>query len=632
MSLSKQLLILITIIFAIIFSVNFFLSIGNIKSYLEVESEIHAQDTATSLGLSLSPHMADEQDPIIRTMMNAIFDKGYYKEIRLLNVDGEALIILTNPEKIETVPQWLIELVPMKTATAVSEISSGWNISGTLYVSTNPGYAYLKLYQQAKSTFKYSLLIFLAALALLVLVLRLTLKPLKAIEKQADEISSGRFTTIDDLPWTLEVKSVAIAMNSMSRKIGGMISRLNFKVTSLSENLKQDPLTKLLNQPTFDANTKQALSSGTSGFAVFIKFDDLAQIAKDSGHKAIDQLLVDFAKILLALDQKTISAYRLYGSEFALLAPNMDHSQIKILAENIKLSITELGQQYNVEDLIHMGLVPYSRSTEFNKLSSAMLEAYEQAKNIGSNAYFIKDDIANSMSDLEWKELINTTIDDNIPEITFTAEAFNYDIETPQQVMEEAFTVVKDKNGNLVSTGTFFSMAQEFDLAEALDKYVVNHVILLMEQSEKTSPITINLAMTSIVSPRFKDWLQARLDNSLVQAGLLAFSVTAYSAAKDINAFANFSMFVKSLGATTLLKRYSSDIVAIDVLKDLHIDYLRLARDLTTDIQGNTSKPHFLELMHEVASLLDIKVIAEGVENDHDFEIVKAAGIYGISR
>ncbi|NOQ93060.1 MAG: HAMP domain-containing protein, partial [Methylophaga sp.] len=230
MSLSKQLLILIAFIFFIIFSVNFALSMGNIKSYLEVESEIHVQDTATSLGLSLSPHMSDEQDPIIRTMMNAIFDMGYYKEIRLVDVDGKDLVKLTNTDKVEGVPQWLVSLMPMKVATAVSEISSGWSITGTLYVSTNPSYGYLKLYQQGKTTLSYSILIFFCALALLIIALRFTLKSLKDIEKQANEISSGNFTTIKKLPWTLEVKTVAQSMNSMSNKIGTMIARLNNKL------------------------------------------------------------------------------------------------------------------------------------------------------------------------------------------------------------------------------------------------------------------------------------------------------------------------------------------------------------------------------------------------------------------
>jgi hypothetical protein len=179
MSLSKQLLILISALFLMIFSVNFMLSVNNIKSYLEGESQVHAQDTATSLGLSISPYMVDETDPIIETMMNAIFDMGYYQKIVLVDVDNQPLVTLTNKNGVESVPLWFIDFLPMETATAASEISSGWNIRGVVYVTINPGYAYLKLYEQARSSFYFSLVAFVLSILILLVLLRILLSSLK---------------------------------------------------------------------------------------------------------------------------------------------------------------------------------------------------------------------------------------------------------------------------------------------------------------------------------------------------------------------------------------------------------------------------------------------------------------------
>jgi diguanylate cyclase (GGDEF)-like protein len=632
MSLSKQLLILISLIFLIVFSVSFYLSMSNIRNYLEVESEVHVQDTATSLGLSLSPHMDDESDPILLTMMSAIFDMGYYKEMRLENVDGENLVVLTNPVQMEGVPDWLIELLPIKTATAQSEISSGWNISGTLYVSSNPAYGYLKLYEQAKETLLYSLMIFIAAFILVILVLRLTLQPLKAIQRQANEISGGNFTTISKLPWTTEVRQVANSMNGMSRKIGDTIARLNNRLDSLSDSLKRDPLTHLLNQATFNDDVKRALSSGTSGYVLYFKFDDLAAISKEMGNQKADKLLQSFADLLQKAVSSGADAYRLYGAEFALISPQADVNSATALAERLKHDINELGQQYAVEDIMHTGIVYFDKTSEFDRLMPALIEAYEQARNIGQNAFFIKQDSISSMSEQDWREAIVNAIDNNTPEITFTAEAYNYNTDIPIKVMQEAFTVVRDESGNPLSIGTFFSVAQEFGLAEDLDKLIVNKIILKMEADNITTPVTINLSMPSISSLGFQRWLRARLEQSSLSSHLLAFSVTAYAAAKDIAAFDSFSTFVESLGATVLLKRYSSDIIPVDMLRELHIDYIRLARDLTHNIRGNASKPDFLELIQEVSSLIEIKVLAESVEADDDFDIVKQAGLFGISR
>ena len=304
------------------------------------------------------------------------------------------------------------------------------------------------------------------------------------------------------------------------------------------------------------------------------------------------------------------------------------------LIHQLKNDINILGKSYRQEDLIHIGVIHYERSSDFDKLYPGMVEAYEYAKNIGNNAYYIKEDLASPMSDMEWKTLIRSAIDNNvrIPEITFTAEAHDYKQVSAEKVMEETFTTVRDKEGDLLSIGTFFSMAQEFQLVEALDQSIVNKVITVMEKTNKVNPVTINLTMDSISSHDFNIWLKERLAKTKINLKLLSFSVTAYSVTKDIAAFASFASFVNDMGATVLLKRYSPDIIDIEQLKTLNINYLRLARDLTTNIADDANKKQFLDLISEVATLLDIKVLAEGVKSDDDLDIVKAKSIHGISR
>jgi len=348
----------------------------------------------------------------------------------------------------------------------------------------------------------------------------------------------------------------------------------------------------------------------------------------------VDDLLREFAAILRSTEQFSTTAYRLQGSEFTILFPDFTQVEMLRLITQLKNDFDMLGKAHDLQDLVHIGIVRYNKSSDFNKLYPAMIEAFEHAKNIGANAYYLKEDLASPMSDIEWKALITNAVDKNTPtpEITFIAEAFNHTQVPTLKVMEEVFTVVKDNAGNPLSIGTFFSMAQEFDLVEALDQCVVNKVITLMEKTAKLTPVTINLSMHSVSSHTFNSWLKNRLAKTKVNNGLFAFSVTAYSATKDIEAFANFARFVNSLGATVLLKRYSPDIIGIDQLKMLNINYLRLSRDLTKDIANDPNKVQFLDLIHEVATLLEIKVLAEGVRAEQDLDILKAKSIYGISR
>ena len=259
MSLSKQLYIIIAFIFFIIFCGNFIISVKNTKEYLEVESATKAQDTATSLGMSLRPLIKDKYDPEIEVIIKAISNSGFYKEVRLEDADfiitqkeligastelddsawkidavsvdrkygrvekvesdediNEQLLKLENENeelgfenednlisyryipspaykkggnitfdfhasnknknidtfanldinkilvqeqrniKFDYVPQWFIDMIPINIDEKYSEISNGWNTSAIIYVSSNPGEAYAKLYEQAKNSIIYA--------------------------------------------------------------------------------------------------------------------------------------------------------------------------------------------------------------------------------------------------------------------------------------------------------------------------------------------------------------------------------------------------------------------------------------------------------------------------------------------
>jgi methyl-accepting chemotaxis protein len=240
MSLFRQLLILVSFLFFMIFSINFVSGMTHIQEYLEIESRVHAQNTATSLGLSLRPYLAEHDDALINTTMNSIFDRGYYRDITLFNPAGKVWVELTNPNRVEGVPPWFIELLSLETASAESEINDGWMISGTVRVSINPGVAHYKLYQQAKRSAFSSLLMFGVSVVLLFIVLQWILRPLRDMERLAVDISEGRFETIEKLPSTTEIRNVATAMNMMSAKVNAHVAQLKKYAEDLAAVLKSE--------------------------------------------------------------------------------------------------------------------------------------------------------------------------------------------------------------------------------------------------------------------------------------------------------------------------------------------------------------------------------------------------------
>lgn len=635
MSLSKQLLILISALFLMIFSLNFLLSVNNIKSYLEGESQIHAQDTATSLGLSLSPYMVDETDPIIETTMNAIFDMGYYQEIKLLNVENQPLITLSNKKEFEGVPDWFVEMISMKTAMAESEISSGWSITGVIYVTINPGYAYFKLYEQAKSSFYFSLAAFVLSIALLLVVLRITLSSLKRIDQMALTIAEGRFETIEQLPWTTEVRNVTASMNIMSRKIEGAIKNLNTKLDSIGKKLQQDDLTGLYKKSSFETDMKTLYGTDDVEAVIFmIKIDGLSSLVKELDSDAIDLFLKEFARVLVLASKKwgdaEITVYRFFGSEFALLAKQVDFKQTEEIAKLLSSSLAELGEKYNKPDIAHIGVAPFHHVDTTDDLLLAANEAYEQARLIGANSYYIRTSKNRAKDIAEWKSLVFNIVDNFDYKVSFVKQVESF--QTEQLLMEEAFTQAVDKKGNLISIGIFISIAEKFEKIVDLDKGVTLQVVEHIKAEQIQHAVAINLSTRTIKNSEFRSWLAHLIKQNPSISQQLVFSISAYAVAKEEDVYKEFIKFVHGLNAKIIIKRFETQSMSPEVVKELNPDFIRLARDIGNGIATDAGKKAFVETMQEIAELLDISVLAENVHAENDFTCVKAIGIAGASR
>ena len=74
MTLLKQLLAMIVLLFMMLFAGTFTLSIQNTRSYLNNQLQTISQDTATSLGMSLSPHMSKQDYVMVERMVSAVSD------------------------------------------------------------------------------------------------------------------------------------------------------------------------------------------------------------------------------------------------------------------------------------------------------------------------------------------------------------------------------------------------------------------------------------------------------------------------------------------------------------------------------------------------------------------------------
>lgn len=737
MSLSKQLYFIISMIFLLIFTGNFIISVKNTKEYLETESITKAQDTATSLGMSLKSLLKDKTNPEIESIINAIANRGFYKEIRLedslysikesdvisslkdledgtwkiksikadenigkiqilnasddftkelLSLDEQSqtsdisekstntiynfipnkkvngsldlevnltlvnsenkeinttailnlnkiLVQVTRDEKFAYVPSWFINFIHINLEEKLSEISDGWQTTAIIYVSANAGDAYAKLYEQAKSAIIYAIVAFIISMAVLFVFVQYLLKPLKRLEKLANDISNGKFGTITELPWTTEIKAVSLAFNDMSTKIEAIINRLNNTLGNLTKKLSKDEVTGLALKQSFETDMKQMFINKTDGYVFVIKIFDLGSFDKSHTNKEVNEFISKFANVLdsTKLENKSSTAYRFFGSEFALIGRDFNFIDAKNFAEKVQKEFEKLGNEYNKTDIVHIGGAPFNPIGTTPEILQSASQAYEKATLIGPNESFVTD-TNELVRDMEaWRDLVFDIIDNSKFDVRYIGDCKLLKSDN-KLIIQEAFTTIIDKDNNIIPIGTFVSIAEKYERIMDFDKKVILKVINHILINSVKHDISINLSLESINNTAFIAWLEKKLIEHKNIANQLVFSATAYAVAKDVEKFKFFADEMHQCGAKVIIKRFETKFIPLNNLKDFNLDYIRLARDYTCDINSDYSKQSFVESISELANLINIKVVAENVQNEEDFEFIKKHNLYVASR
>jgi len=540
---------------------------------------------------------------------------------------SKILVNVTKPVKFENVPLWFINFVDLTLDEQKSEINDAWKITAVIYVKANAGIAYSKLYEQFKQILIYNILAFLGSLLLLSLFLKLILKPLKDIENLSNKISKGSFDTIKDIPWTCELESVALSMNTMSNKIKSIINKLNINVKEVNDALKKDKLTSLDIKESFISTLKDKFINKDKGYVFLIRISELGEFAKVNGQHTINDFIIKFSNILKKVPKS--KAFRFYGAEFSMIIDDINDEELKNMTNLIKNEFINLSKEVNKKDIANIGIIAFDQFDTVGEILSGVTEAYEMAKQVGPNEVFIKDKNENSRGLLQWKELVSDIIDNEKVEISYICEVLD---ENENIFMQEAFSKIKDENSNDIPIGIFLSIAQENNRIIDFDKIIINSVINEIKKDNIKHKIVVNLATQSISDIKFLKWLRKKLEENNLISKQLIFSITAYSVAKDIELFVEFVNFTKRNHTNTMIKRFDINFIEIEDIQIINPTCIRLARDYTNGICHDLNKKLMVDSICKISELLGIEVFAENVKDNDDYKLIKTLGTKGISR
>lgn len=627
MSLIKQLWLTILILLLLAFGGSLTIGILASKQYIEQELRIKNNDNANALALSLS--QLEKAPVIVELLVAAQFDTGHYRLIELSAPDGRVIERRVNNADIDSAPGWFVELVDFDVPAGRAVIQDGWQQYATLILESHHGYAYRSLWQSA-----IELLLWFAAAALISAALAWWVvcsirRPLHAVVNQARDIGQRRFTT-SRKPRIRELRQVVVAMNHLSGAVRDMLTEETRKLDRLRRRLQQDEVTGVAKRETLLNRLDAILTSddrSASGYLALVRLANLGSLNTQLGYAATDQLLIEIAKRLseLAAHYDGGQVGRLKGSDFALIAPGAEDA--KALSEALSALVYSLADKTSCVIELPLALVTYNQGDSRSELLSALDGALAKAEAHGGRTVEIADNSNKRhpyRSHDEWRRALSDALASRgvslarFPVLGADKQLIHY--ECPARL---------ELNGELQSAGVFLPWVSRVGLSRDFDLAVIDCALRTIDQEKQ--PLGINLSSEAICDMRFIAALRQSLLRYPQATDQLWLELPESAAVRHMQAFRNLCQELHPFGCKIGLEHVGPDYARLDDLHELGLAYLKIDASLIRDIHLQSEAQPFLRGIATLNHSIGVWVIAEGVSNDAERDMLFELGFDGVT-
>ncbi len=629
MKLSTQLSSSLLVFLLAVFVGSFLINVKMTKEYVSEQLATHAQDTATSLGLSISPYMGQDSGMFVaETMVNAIFDRGYYKEIILKNSDGETVLTKQNPNKIDTVPTWFTQLVKVTPPVEKTEINDGWVMAGELYVQSHPGLANEKLWETITQSAVMFFGAFIIAYIFLLFIIRTITKPLGIVVEKINDIQNQKFSQINYKPFTTELSFITNAVNRLSRSIEGMFAELTARAEEFKSIAFEDNLTKLLNRNAFIRHMSALLSESSShdgGYLLLVRCSQLAEVNNKLGANTGDAYVSNIANTLKKCTTSQISKtaiFRISGADFAVVFEGINKEDCEIKLSEISTNLGSIDPLKTGNKAAWLGASIFSNNDALSEImeraDSALLAASktEQGWQFASELSFIN-------SNTEWRERLNFILEKQ------RAELLLQPITNSSEVIVRYHEVLARFKGRgaegYIPMSQLIPASERLNLVPEIDKLVCK--LAIDKLGVDCKPIGINLSMASIASDDFRKWITALLQLTPSLAKQLVFEIEDMTIVQYKNETLAFCHAVRELGCKITIEHFGENLASLAGIRAIQPDFLKVSGKLTKGIEESRDNQLFVSSLVSIANGLNIQVIAELVETEKESTALTKVGV-----
>jgi diguanylate cyclase (GGDEF)-like protein len=442
----------------------------------------------------------------------------------------------------------------------------------------------------------------------------------------ADKLGdAGTFTTADRQVLETLANHAAVAIENAR-----LTGELRTQVAEQRHRARHDALTGLPNREHLLERMTARLAEGASFAVLLLDLDRFQDVNDTLGHAAGDALLVLVAERLAELSGPDVFLSRLGGDEFVVLAPADSREQGEEVARRVGALLGRpfavAGMAVAVPPSIGIavtGIDGLDHSTLLRRADIAMYAAKQHGTGLSTYSAEVDEHTAERLAMVAE---LRTAVATDALTVHFQPKV---DLVDGRVRGVEALARWAHPQRGFIPPDQFIPVAERTGLIVDLTRRVLDTALAQCAAWRAAGTelgVAVNLSPRVLQSGAFEGELAAMLARHGVPAGLLTLEVTESSLMSDVARTATGLARLRDLGVHLSIDDLGTGYSSLAYLKQLPVDEIKLDKSFVLGIAGDRDDCAIVRAMVEVGHQLGMRVVAEGVEDEESFSLLRTLG------
>ncbi|MER2492014.1 EAL domain-containing protein [Catenovulum sediminis] len=424
-----------------------------------------------------------------------------------------------------------------------------------------------------------------------------------------------------------EFSSLALQLNEMRSTMTQQLKEWQTSAENYRHEATRDVVTGLPNRISFVSSLEEQINDEQTknfGILAITRASELQYLNQNRGYEAGDQYICDLSQAIQRVGNHYHNAllFRLNGSDFALIIPNVTIKEAENFAKNLFGRFTELQKALETNSIGYTGIVAYEAGDSMGELLALADTGISLAQTKVANGWHIQNDksILNNVSakygNQNWKQVIDDVLESRAVKLFYQPiQPTN----KSSKVYSEILARFTNSEGDILPTASFVAMAEKMDKIIELDKLIIDATIQTIQQKNlNTQYFGINITAKSAHDEQFCVWLERRLLRDSFIASKLIFEASEFGLQQNMPASQRFIQMLHRTGARVTVERFGIGFTSFKFFRDIKPDFVKVDGSYSRGIDEDKNNQYFLRVVVDLAHRLGVTVIAESVETQEE--------------